>query len=234
MNEMKKDYIVILIPMKSEFDSFFNNFVNDTKKRRIGKIIGREFTYDDNLYFACECGVGRANSAYTLGALSSLIDIRFIINLGTAGSLCGSVKPYDIVIASDVAYLDVDLTAFGYEYGQMSQCPQRFKCLTGGIRDYETEGIKVHSGLILTSDSFLTQESYLIKKLGQYSFPLAIDMEGCALAQIAYKLDIPITIIRSISDVVYNENNSKTHDEMVTKTMTKMADLVKNIIKVII
>ena len=50
-----------------------------------------------------------------------------LINTGSAGALAPGLKIGDVVVASKLAYHDVDLTAFGYDYGQMSMQPLYFE-----------------------------------------------------------------------------------------------------------
>lgn len=42
-----------------------------------------------------------------------------IINTGSAGGLASTLKVGDIVVSDETRYHDADVTAFGYEYGQL-------------------------------------------------------------------------------------------------------------------
>ncbi len=221
---MNKDsYIVIAVPMKEEYEAFLSQ-VNENKSTLIiDGIEGTTFNISNHKIFAYISGIGRVSSAFTLGKLSSSINIKLIVNLGTSGSLSNKVKPLDVVIATSVSYLDVDLTTFGYKYGQMSSCPSTFE--SSIVKNIDVQGLKdinVHKGLVLTADSFMTDNSPLKEKLDLFNNPLAIDMEGGGVAQVAYKLNVPFVVVRSISDSVSSKDNTKMHEEMVNLS-TKIA-----------
>ncbi len=42
-----------------------------------------------------------------------------IINTGSAGGSASTLKVGDIVVSDEARYHDADVTAFGYEYGQL-------------------------------------------------------------------------------------------------------------------
>ena len=66
------------------------------------------------------------------------------------------------MIAEKLAYHDVDVTAFGYEYGQMAQQPLYFesdkKFVTLIQESLSKLNQKWHLGLIATGDSFIAGE----------------------------------------------------------------------------
>ncbi len=213
--------------MFEEFNSFFASLNVKSNPLKLGKIEGIEFELNTKKVFCTITGVGKAMSSYTLGAISSIIDIEKVINIGTAGSLKESVKPFDVVIANKLSYLDVDLTSFGYRYGQMSNCPPYFKPLITSIKwSYD---FNIHYGHIITADSFLTSSSPLMGKIKKFDEPLCIDMEGCSIAQIAFHLNIPFIVIRTISDSL-STNNSKEHELKLEKSMVSLANIFKEVI----
>lgn len=52
--------------------------------------------------------------------------------------------------------------------------------------------IRIHRGLILTADSFMTQNNVNQEILSNFDNPLCIDMEGAAVGQVAYRLGVPL------------------------------------------
>ena len=54
-------------------------------------------------------------------------DVDAIINTGSAGAVAQGLAIGDVVVADKLAYHDVDVTAFGYAYGQMAQQPLYFE-----------------------------------------------------------------------------------------------------------
>ncbi|WP_251438417.1 5'-methylthioadenosine/S-adenosylhomocysteine nucleosidase, partial [Staphylococcus aureus] len=55
--------------------------------------------------------------------LISHYKVDIVINTGSAGGIGEGLAIGDVVISDKLAYSDVDVTAFGYEYGQMAQMP---------------------------------------------------------------------------------------------------------------
>ena len=74
-----------------------------------------------------QSGVGKVMSAMSVAVLADHFGVDALINTGSAGAVAPGLKIGDVVVASKLAYHDVDLTAFGYDYGQMSMQPLYFE-----------------------------------------------------------------------------------------------------------
>ena len=72
-------------------------------------------------------GIGKVAAAMGATLLLEHCKPDVIINTGSAGGLAPTLKVGDIVVSDDVRYHDADVTAFGYEYGQLPGCPAGFK-----------------------------------------------------------------------------------------------------------
>ena len=61
--------------------------------------------------------------------LSYLKNIKpdYVINTGSAGGYDPKLNVGDVVISTEVRHHDVDVTVFGYEYGQVPQLPAAFQ-----------------------------------------------------------------------------------------------------------
>ena len=66
-----------------------------------------------------QSGVGKVMSAMSVAVLADHFEVEALINTGSAGAVAPGLKIGDVVVASKLVYHDVDLTAFGYDYGQM-------------------------------------------------------------------------------------------------------------------
>ncbi|WP_310606584.1 5'-methylthioadenosine/S-adenosylhomocysteine nucleosidase, partial [Buttiauxella brennerae] len=71
-------------------------------------------------------GIGKVAAAMGATLLLEHCKPDFIINTGSAGGLAPTLKVGDIVVSDEVRYHDADVTAFGYEYGQLPGCPAGF------------------------------------------------------------------------------------------------------------
>lgn len=223
--EKGEEFILLSIPMEVEFKALLDNLTVEYRRRVIEGIPGITFTSKSGNVFAFISKVGRTNTAFDLGLISRRLNVKKIINMGTAGALSSEIKSLDVVIGTKVAYYDVDLTAFNYAYGQMSGCPPYFKADSQLIKSIENldTAIPIHRGLILTADSFITNENVNRDILSNFDQPLALDMEGAAVGQIAERLGVPFIIIRCISDSIENDNNVMIHEEFATLSARRAA-----------
>ena len=72
-------------------------------------------------------GIGKVAAALGATLLLEHCKPDVIINTGSAGGLAPTLKVGDIVVSDEARYHDADVTAFGYEYGQLPGCPAGFK-----------------------------------------------------------------------------------------------------------
>lgn len=66
-------------------------------------------------------GIGKVNAAMSTSILLVKYKPDYVINTGSAGGFHPQLNVGDIVISDEVRHHDVDVTAFGYEYGQVPQ-----------------------------------------------------------------------------------------------------------------
>ncbi|XBC41954.1 MAG: 5'-methylthioadenosine/adenosylhomocysteine nucleosidase [Buchnera aphidicola (Kaburagia rhusicola rhusicola)] len=186
-------------------------------------------------------GVGKVSASITCTMLLNLYKIDLIINVGTAGSLDIKLVPGSIVLPNNTCYHDVNLTAFGYELGQIQKLPQLFSANNYMIRLTEIcmlkSNIYYNKNLIISGDSFINKKKY--KKILKERFPtaIAVDMESTAIAQVCYQFKKPLLIIKSISD--YSDNyalsNFKEFSNLASKQFSKITqNILKNLYKKII
>ena len=107
-----------------------------------------------------ESGIGKVMSAMSVAILADHFQVDALINTGSAGAVAEGIAVGDVVISDKLAYHDVDVTAFGYAYGQMAQQPLYFesdKTFVAKIqREYYLNWTRNwHLGLIATGDSFV-------------------------------------------------------------------------------
>ena len=71
-------------------------------------------------------GIGKVNAAMSTTILLEKFKPDAVINTGSAGGYEPSLNVGDVVISTEVRHHDVDVTIFGYEYGQVPQLPAAF------------------------------------------------------------------------------------------------------------
>ncbi len=157
-------------------------------------------------------GVGKVNAARTTQIMIDKFDIDYIINIGSAGSINDEIKYGDIVIGKFVLQHDFDITAFGHEKGYISNIGVKLESNTKLIKrcEYVIKNMKEDSykcvvGTIATGDIFCTSKKMKDKIRTKFNAD-CVEMEGAAIAQVAYLSNTPFIIIRSISDSPNEEN----------------------------
>ena len=71
-------------------------------------------------------GIGKVNAAMSTAVLLERFKPDVVVNTGSAGGFDADLNVGDVVISTEVRHHDVDVTAFGYEYGQVPQLPAAF------------------------------------------------------------------------------------------------------------
>lgn len=157
-------------------------------------------------------GIGKVNAAMSTAILAEKFKPDAIINTGSAGGYNPSLNVGDVVISTEVRHHDVDVTIFGYEYGQVPQLPAAFVSDSKlfSIAEEaakEITDVQVGKGLIVTGDSFMNDPVRVDFVRGKFTDLYAVEMEAAAIAQVAYQFSIPCVIIRSLSDIAGKESN---------------------------
>jgi adenosylhomocysteine nucleosidase len=167
-------------------------------------------------------GIGKVNAAMTTTILIDHFHPSKIIFTGIAGGLNPALNPTDIVIAEksvqhDLNYIYND-TLVSYQTASPLNGiinPVYFTCDTQLVRladsasmhielePYVIEGKlyhpKVITGIIATGDAFVASAAKRAEIIRRFHAD-AVEMEGAAVAQVCYQYNIPVLIIRSISD----------------------------------
>lgn len=182
-------------------------------------------------------GIGKVSAAIGTSLLIERYQPDYIINTGTAGGL-RDVKVGDLIIGDYVGYHDADITAFGYELGQMAQQPLHFKAdefllqmVLKAIKKLPVEQ-KVSQGIILSGDSFMSNVARVNQMRNDFPKALAVDMESAAIGQTCKQLNVPFVVVRAISDMA-GEGNSKSYDTFVEKAGNISAQMIINCIAII-
>jgi len=151
-------------------------------------------------------GIGKVAAAVATTLLLDKFSPDAVINTGSAGGFDKALNVGDIVISTEVRFHDVDLTAFGYEIGQMAQLPAAFPATPSLIDIAEQAAqtlptLNIIKGLICTGDIFMADPTKA--EIARTNFPTmaACEMEAAAIAQVCYQFSTPFVIIRSLSDI---------------------------------
>lgn len=174
------------------------------------------------------CGIGKVNAASFTQFIIDHFILEEIIVIGAAGALNQELNIGDVVVAKDFIYGDVDVRAFGYHFGQMAQMPHTYLAKKVSLKIFEFLDFKTQHGTIVSVDKFLSKYDANFDLLQTKD---AVDMETCAIAQVAYKNKIEISAFRAISDNSFCSKNAASDYE---QTKHIVADNLYKVLKLYI
>ncbi|EKY3088999.1 5'-methylthioadenosine/S-adenosylhomocysteine nucleosidase [Cronobacter dublinensis] len=156
-------------------------------------------------------GIGKVSAAMGATLLLEHCKPDVVINTGSAGGLAPSLKVGDIVVSDEVRYHDADVTAFGYEYGQMAGCPAAFKADEKLIAAAQAtiEQLNLHAvrGLVVSGDAFINGSVNLAKIRHNFPQAIAVEMEATAIGHVCHNFGVPFVVVRAISDVADQQSH---------------------------
>ena len=157
-------------------------------------------------------GIGKVNAAMATTLLLDKFKPDVVLNTGSAGGFQQSLEVGAVVISNEVRHHDVDVTVFGYEYGQVPQHPAAYladeKLINLAVAAVEEIGEHEFAiGLIASSDSFMSDPGHVEKVRNLFPAMIAAEMEAAAVAQVCYQFNTPFVVIRALSDVAGKESS---------------------------
>jgi adenosylhomocysteine nucleosidase len=182
-------------------------------------------------------GIGKVNAAMATAILLERFRPNYVINTGSAGGFLATLNVGDIVISSEVVHHDVDVTAFGYEYGQVPGMPARYQADKTLIdiakrAAQQISDVQVATGLIATGDSFMNDPARVEFVRGKFPELCAVEMEAAAIAQVCTQFAVPFVIIRALSDIAGKESDVS-FEQFLDTAAKHSADLVVSMLSLL-
>lgn len=187
---------------------------------------GTEITsgrYKGHEVILTESGIGKVAAASATALMIDNFEPDLIVNTGSAGALDPELKIGDEVIGTQVAYSDVDVTVFGYAYGQVPNKPLYYEADPAVVKDFE-QLAAVKEGLIVSGDQFV-QDTAKKRILTHFPDALVAEMEAAAVAQVAYQFGTPFIVLRGVSDLA-NGDSGVVFDDYVVEAGRASAKLL--------
>jgi adenosylhomocysteine nucleosidase len=180
-------------------------------------------------------GIGKVNAALSTAILLERFQPDHVINTGSAGGYNPALNVGDVVISTEVRHHDVDVTAFGYEYGQVPGMPAAFEAAADLVNIAEESAkeitdVQVVKGLIVTGDSFMNDPARVEFVRGKFTDLQAVEMEAAAVAQVCHQFGKPFVIIRALSDIAGKESNVS-FDQFLETAAINSTNLVLRIVE---
>jgi adenosylhomocysteine nucleosidase len=158
--------------------------------------------------------IGKVAAATTTTALIEAFGVQRVVFTGVAGGLGPAVQIGDLVVADAFVQHDMDASPLFPRFEVPLYDQHRFPCdaaLTQQLAQACQASLgaagrtpRLHQGLILSGDQFVstTQEARRIQSAvrGAGLEPLAVEMEGAAVAQVCHDYGIAFAAVRTISD----------------------------------
>lgn len=151
------------------------------------------------------CGVGKVFAALCAEAMIIKYSPELIINTGVGGALAAGLKTGDVVIANKLLQYDMDTSAVGDRKGLISGInkiyfdadPSAVKILSG---EAESLSLSYRVGTVATGDKFIASREDKENILSHFPEAQACEMEGGAIAHVAFVNGVRFAVIRGISD----------------------------------
>lgn len=227
--------IGIIVAMQEELDEVLN-IMEEIQYKEIYNMTLIEGKIEKHNVIVALSGVGKVNAARITQILIDKLDVKYVINVGSAGALNPNLDIGDIVIAEKVIQHDFDITAFNHEKGYITGVGDYIHCdkkliekLKDVANNIDDNTFKTVTGVIASGDIFCTEIKMKDKIYSKFNAE-CVEMEGAAIAQVCYLDNIPFVIIRSISDSP-NGNNAIVFDEFVKLASKRCAKILKELLK---
>lgn len=159
-------------------------------------------TLNDKKIILMQCGIGKVNAAAGAVEIANRYHPDAIVSTGVAGGLDEVLRVMDVVVSRTITYHDL-WCGPGCERGEVQGLAKGFSCDRDMLRTALSlpTDTRIHPGLIVTGDRFITSREELAEIKDAFPEALAVDMESAAIAQIALLYNIPFISFRIISDL---------------------------------
>lgn len=178
-------------------------------------------------------GIGKTAAALGTTLLLELCKPDLVINTGSAGGLAPTLQVGDIVVSDEVRYHDADVTAFGYEPGQMAGCPAAFVADSALIAAAEQVikqlDLNAVRGLVVSGDAFINGAAPLERIRNTFPQAIAVEMEATAIGHVCHQFKVPFVVVRAISDVA-DKASHLSFEEFLSVAAKQSSLMVENLL----
>ncbi len=195
--------IGIIGAMDKEVESLISSLENHTEEL-IGSVKFHTGILEGKNVVIARCGIGKVFAALCTEAMILAYSPSLIINTGVGGGLSSNIKVTDIVVAEKLVQHDMDTSAIGDPKGLVSGINIIYfntdKRAADIVKKAATDlSFTCHTGTIASGDIFVADKDKKQSIRKDFSADVC-EMEGAAIAQVAYVNNIPCCVIRAISD----------------------------------
>ena len=198
-------------------DSELRDLSASLDHERTEKIAGREIQYghlEGHPVALVLCGCGKVNATHSATLLACHAKVSRILVTGVSGGLAEGLKVGDVVIGDSFIQHDMDARPLfprheiPFEgFSVIEADPDLRHLLADAARSMLAtaapqglEEAKVFEGLVVSGDQFLSSTEARNGVLDPLPYACCADMESAAIAQVCRAADLPLGVMRVISD----------------------------------
>ena len=119
--------IGIILAMQEEFEEI-SNVMEKTEEKLIQGVSFLTGRIEGQNCVVVQSGIGKVNAARVTQIMIDNFNLKYVINLGSAGALDPMLNIGDIVIGDELSQHDFDITAFGHAKGYITGVGDRIYC----------------------------------------------------------------------------------------------------------
>lgn len=198
------------------------------------QLLGTEFLsgtiYGQKVVVAC-CGIGKVNAAACATYLLFAKGCDAIINAGIAGGVAHGLHTLDVVISRELCFHDQDAVMLKYFPARQffEADPTLRKCCAEVCAQPGLLTGKWREGRIATGDKFVADSATRDAIIAAVS-PDCVEMEGAAIAHVAFAAGKPCLVIRTMSDCA-DDDATTTYDNFLERAADQSARIVLGMLK---
>ncbi|HBR80096.1 MAG: Adenosylhomocysteine nucleosidase [Candidatus Uhrbacteria bacterium GW2011_GWF2_44_350] len=186
----------------------------------------------------CVTGVGKVNAACAATSFCLRESVRgstgLALIVGTAAACDPELRIGDVVIVSETLHHDVDVTALGFDPGQIP-FEETWRWTSNLATQEQVQqicrklGLRHSLGRLITGDRFISDPAE-VARLRKTFGAAAIDMETAAVAQVCHKLGpLPWLGIRVISDLA-DKSAPVDFNKFLPEASKRLADILERLL----
>lgn len=216
-------HLAIVAAMPQELQTVLDAIPDEAPRQLAGRTFWAAH-WEGHEVVAVLSGIGKVAAATTTATLLSHFEVDAVLFTGVAGGLGEGVQVGDVVVATELLQHDLDASPlfprFEIPGRGLSRLPTH-TALSDAVTAAATQALatgyghrtahaadalavrqdaRVHQGLIVSGDRFVSSASESTALRQALSDALAVEMEGAALAQVCHDFGVPFAVVRTISD----------------------------------
>jgi adenosylhomocysteine nucleosidase len=163
-------------------------------------------------------GIGKVAAAATAALAIDRFHARSVLFTGVAGGLGAGVGVGDVVVADALLQHDLDVSPlfprwevpltgrarFATEVSRRALLEQAalevLRAPHPMLAGFGLSATRLHTGLVISGDRFVSSAAESQALRAALPDALAVEMEGAAMAQVCADFDVPLVVMRTISD----------------------------------